>query len=292
MLSATGLYANTALKTLSPSVVPFSVRHPLWSDGAEKARFVELPPCSTIDTTDMDRWSVPVGTKFWKEFSVSGKRVETRLLHRFGPELGDFVFVAYQWDDTESDATSVPNGVEDANGTTHDIPAVWECLTCHTRLPERVLGFSAIQLSHTGAGWTMSSLSAAQKLSVPQPAGYRIPGNGTERAALGYLHGNCGHCHNATVWGETFQTPYDLRVGVGDTEVEDVGAYRTAVGVPVETFFAPGVTMRIAPGAPWSSCVFYRMNQRGNGEQMPPFGTEEVDPDGLAAVEKWILSLP
>jgi hypothetical protein len=291
-ISATGLYADTPSKTLASSVVAFTVKHPLWSDGAQKARFVDLPECATIDTSDMDDWSVPVGTKFWKEFSIAGRRVETRFVRRFGPGPDDFVFVAYQWDESETEAYPVPDGVPNANGTAHDVPATWECATCHTHSPQRILGFSAIQLSHQGPGWTMSSLSSAGKLSVPRAAGYVIPGDATTRAALGYLHGNCGHCHNATAAGEVFQSEYDLRVSVAATGVQDTGVYRTAVGVPVEEFFEPGVTSRIAPGAPWSSCIFFRMNQRGNGQQMPPFGTEAVDAAGVAAVESWILSLP
>ena len=49
----------------------------LWSDGAVKRRFIYLPPGTTIDTTNMDEWVFPVGTKFWKEFSVDGRKLRT-----------------------------------------------------------------------------------------------------------------------------------------------------------------------------------------------------------------------
>ena len=38
-----------------------------------------------IDGTDEMAWTFPVGTKFWKEFSVGGVRIETRLLEKRGP---------------------------------------------------------------------------------------------------------------------------------------------------------------------------------------------------------------
>src|SRR5690348_9989527 len=42
-LSATGLYQDFAARTLLPSVREFTPVHPLWSDSAQKRRFVQLP---------------------------------------------------------------------------------------------------------------------------------------------------------------------------------------------------------------------------------------------------------
>ncbi len=67
-LSQTGLYADFAARTLSPGVISFVPRYQLWSDGADKQRYLLLPPGSTIDTTEMDHWVFPIGTKAWKEF--------------------------------------------------------------------------------------------------------------------------------------------------------------------------------------------------------------------------------
>src|SRR4051794_31271455 len=66
-LSGTGLYQDWAQRTLAPEARPYVPAHPLWSDGAEERRFVALPRCLRIDTGDMDHWSFPVGTRFWKE---------------------------------------------------------------------------------------------------------------------------------------------------------------------------------------------------------------------------------
>ena len=37
---------------------------------------------------------------------MDGKRIETRLEHRFGPDPADFLFVSYAWNDAETEATS------------------------------------------------------------------------------------------------------------------------------------------------------------------------------------------
>jgi hypothetical protein len=68
-LSCTGLYADIATKTLAQGVRSYQPAVPLWSDGAQKARWIELPPGTQIDASDPSEWTFPVGTKVWKEFS-------------------------------------------------------------------------------------------------------------------------------------------------------------------------------------------------------------------------------
>lgn len=291
LLSATGLYQNIATKTLAAGVLPFTPLFPLWADGAEKRRWVHLPGCAKIDTGDMDRWSMPVGTKVWKMFIVGGARLETRYIHRYSAGPNDFVFQSYQWDAAATDATPVPiGGVKNANGTTHDIPGAWECAVCHGHAPERVLGLSALQLSHAGPGLTVASLSAAGRLTVPS-AGFFVPGDATARAALGYLHGNCAHCHNPSPSAVAFPTAYSLKLLTGAATVAQTDAVVTAVGVAPEKFVHPGITHRITAGDPTSSCVAYRMSVRGSNDAMPALGTKVVDPDGLAQVTAWISEL-
>ena len=290
-LAATGLYKSIAARTLSPGVLPFSPQFPLWSDGAVKRRWVHLPACDKIDTSDMNRWEMPVGIKLWKEFSVNGVPVETRYIHRWGPGPNDYVFQAYKWKEDATDATPVEiGGVKNANGTTHDIPGEWECVVCHGHAPERVLGLSAIQLSHAGPGLTIASLSAAGRLTVPS-AGFSVPGNPTARAALGYLHGNCAHCHNSSPNAVKFTRPYSLKLLTTATSVAQTDAFLTAVGVAPEKPAQPGITHRITAGDPTSSGVAYRMSVRGSTDAMPALGTEVVDADGLARVTAWISDL-
>jgi hypothetical protein len=48
---------------------------------------------------------------------------------------------------------------------------------------------------------------------------------------------------------------------------------------------------RIAAGDAAHSGIVGRMARRGEREQMPPLGTEELDPAGLVTVSSWIASL-
>lgn len=286
-LSETGLY--DASGQIAPWVQTFEPQYKLWSDGAEKLRYIYVPKCAQIDTSDMDHWNFPVGTRAWKQFTVNGTRVETRLIHKNGTGPADWIFVAYQWDDTDTDADAVPNGVIDAKGTTHDIPSTNDCVQCHGKLSERLLGFSAIQLTHTDGtitGASIQSLSDAGTLTVPAPNGFTIPGVAqSTRDAIGYLHANCGNCHNSS-----FAT-LDLRMRVltGQTTVADTDVYTTAVNVPTAQFNCS--CNRITPGDPSQSAIFQRMSSRVATTQMPPLGTEVADTNGIDIVSAWITDL-
>ncbi len=282
-LSATGLYTDGG--GLGPGVQPYAPGYALWSDGAEKERFLLLP-CAPIDTRDMDHWNLPPGTRAWKEFRVDGGRVETRLIARTGTGAGDFAFATYLWDGGE--AYRVTGGVQNAHGTSHDVPRDSYCTECHGLLTERLLGVSAVQLSHDGPGLTLAKLSSAGWLSVHDGGSYPVPGNASESAALGYLHANCGGCHNAT--GIHTITAFHLRVLAGERTVAQTGTVRTAVGKSTTLYFASGVGGRIVPGNPDASAVTHRMARR-DFRLMPPVGTEQVDQEGLGAVRAWIESL-
>src|SRR5690349_12770363 len=61
MLSSVGLYRDIASKELRPDLHPYEPRYALWSDGADKKRWLYLPPSAAIDTADPDHWQFPVG---------------------------------------------------------------------------------------------------------------------------------------------------------------------------------------------------------------------------------------
>lgn len=293
LLSETGLYKDIAGKELASIARPFAPQFRLWSDAADKERWVYLPECGPIDTSDMNDWALPVGTRLWKQFSVDGARIETRLIERTGEGAHDFIFAAYLWNEAETEAQRVPDGQPNAKGTTHDVPNEDACFRCHGShekgggRPSRALGLSAIQLSHDGDGLTLSELIDEGALSAPPTESFTAPGSDVERTALGYLHANCGHCHNDTPDGVP-QIDMNLWLDVEQTSVETTSAYLTAVGQPNAIFNDQHVTARIEPGDPEKSAVFYRMNERGNNAQMPPVGTEVTDAAGIAAVETWI----
>ena len=295
-LSETGLYDDIATKALSPAVVEFAPASVLWSDGAEKRRFIALPPGTQIDTSDMDHWRFPLGTRFFKQFAREGKLLETRLIvHRAdtGNTEADYWVGSFVWRDDESDADLAPAGKQDIRGTDHDAPAQTQCFTCHQGDKGRILGFSAMQLSKPGPGVTVKSFAASGLLSNPPPNGvdYPFPFAGTPAgAALAYMHANCGHCHNphGSSWPDTQMV---LRLDIADTDLATSGPVKSTVGVALQRWQKPGFTVRVSPGKPNESAVLFRANARGDRDQMPPIATEHVDANGIAALTTWIQSL-
>jgi mono/diheme cytochrome c family protein len=246
----------------------------------------------------MDDWQFPVGTRFFKEFSVAGERVETRIVERIGTGARDFAFASYLWNADETEATLVAEeGVANAKGTTHSIPSKVGCLRCHGSYaygggrPSRGLGFGAVQLAHSATDTSLDDLIAAERLSSPPTAEIVVPGDEATRAALGYLHANCANCHNPSK-DRVPQVDLDFWLGSTLASVEDSAAFITAVEQANVLFHDQHVSARIASGKPQESAVWYRMNQRGNNAQMPPLGTHTVDLEGVEKVRAWIEGLP
>ncbi len=293
-LGATGLYADIATKTVAPELVSFTPTWRLWTDGAVKRRWISLPPGATIDTSDPDRWVFPVGTRFFKEFAApDGTLLETRLVERIaatGDPARDHWLGAFAWRDDESDADFVPDGALDVRSTRHDVPSVDRCHTCHNGEAGRILGFSEVQLAGEGDGLRLADLVASERLSDP-PAGWSPgPADPVRDAGLGYMHANCGHCHNPQGSARP-DSDLDLRWRASDRDPTQAGAYRTAVGHPLFRFTSDALGGRAVPGDPDRSGLVYRMSRREDRVSMPPFGSEVVDDEGVAQVRAWIASL-
>jgi len=297
LLSQTGLY-QADMTTLADDVHPFTPEFPLWTDGAAKKRWISLPANTQVDTTDMDEWVFPVGTRLWKEFARDGVRVETRLIEK--QDSGAWRLVAYQWREDQKEADAVPNGVTNASGTEHDVPNVDACGTCHGERPDNVLGFSALQLSHEPINaedtkeLTLQRLIDADLLTAPPDGPFVVPGTDAERAFFGYVHGNCSHCHNPD--GAGFEkTGMDLGLKVAELEgpVQEFDVYLGLVNQPIGWVDGtrPDATVRVVPGSPETSALYQRFMTKGQPWSMPPLGTELLDPAGEAAIETFIQTL-
>src|SRR5262249_55882413 len=158
-LSETGLFVSVADHRPQPGLIPYSVNSPLWSDGAFKLRFIALPSLEPIDFSEADHWRFPEGTVLVKTFSLerqagnpaSRRRIETRLLSF---QRGEWVGYSYEWRDDQSDADLVSaRGVDrtlfiDAGAAgvqrrrTWHYPSRSECMVCHSRAANYVLGVS------------------------------------------------------------------------------------------------------------------------------------------------------
>ena len=304
-LRGTGLYADWDTKIVAAGHVPYSPQYALWTDGATKSRWLHLPPGAWIDGSNPDAWEFPVGTRVWKEFRFNGAPAETRFIER---TPAGWRYASYVWR-PDGTATLVPargilNSVEVRPGIRHAIPSRTDCTACHEAGPSRLLSLSALQLStdrdplapHAealpeGALTLQTLLERGLVRNLPQRFIDRAPRidapTPVSRAALGYLHGNCGMCHTGA--GEMaslgFVLHYTLQRQSGAAD-----ALSTSVGRPSRFVAAshPAVRERIAPGNPDASMLLARMASRHPVLQMPPLGTRVVDEDAVALLRRWI----
>jgi hypothetical protein len=114
----------------------------------------------------------------------------------------------------------------------------------------------------------------------------------TERAALGYLHANCGHCHSApteagaavpvdTVLAQSAVRPRASAESARRTLTEGSSRFRPHGGGEV-------LTRLVVPGRAAASVLPLRMRTRDPRVQMPPLGTALVDEAAVALIERWI----
>lgn len=297
-LSQTGLFAED-MTTLGEGVHFYAPQFQLWSDDAEKRRWIWLPPDAQIDTSDMDYWSFPTGTKLWKEFTRDGVRVETRLIEK--QPSGTWYTVAYLWRDDQTEADAVPDGMMNASGTEHDVPNSDQCWACHSQQPDKALGFSAIQLAHDPVDtndpneWTLDRLLDANLLTAPPAETLEFSAGWSEqaRATLGYLHANCGTCHNSEGSANS-TTGLDLWLKVADLSgsAEESSTYLDIVDVDItKQDVALEATKRIDPGSLENSAIYQRFLTKGQEWSMPPLGTEVTDPTGQQLFEQFIMGL-
>jgi len=307
-LRETGLYSDWATKTVAADTLSYSPQYPLWTDGAEKARYIRVPAGTWIDATLAEEWQFPVGTRLWKEFRFSGRRIETRYIERTAE---GWRYAAYAWTEDQADAPLAPErgtrSVEIRPGVRHAIPGRFDCRACHDGRTTPVLGFTALQLSpdrdpnalHAeapGPGDVDLALLVARGVVRNLPAALlktppRIPArNAGERAALGYLYGNCAMCHNTKGPLASLGLSFDYASGDGR---RDAAAIRTAVARPSQFTVpgeAPGHSERIRPGDPDRSALAVRIASRNAVLQMPPLGTQLVDEDAVRLVRQWIAN--
>jgi hypothetical protein len=288
-LQETGLYSDFATLQVDPRHLTFSPQYPLWTDGASKRRWISLPAGSAIDASDADAWVFPVGTRLWKEFSFNGKRVETRYMER-RPD-GQWLYAAYAWSPDGRDTQLVSergrrNAYPLAEGRAHAIPGMNDCKACHQGGRSEVLGFSALQLSPLrDPGAPHADVSSGTDLLTLAENGL-LSASAAERAALGYLHGNCGHCHNEQ--GTLGNLGLFLRQ---TSDAAALSAIASTLSQPIRkppAGLTPDAIMRIEPRDPDRSALLQRMASRSPALQMPPLGTELVDHAAVDLIRRWI----
>jgi uncharacterized repeat protein (TIGR03806 family) len=301
------------LADLTPSddVMGYTVNTPLFSNYAEKSRFVKFPPGGYAVYNDSVAFDFPIGTILIKNFYYlvdfrkpeKGKRIlETRLLINL--ENGWEAW-PYLWNDEQTEAFYDPAGetksiaYTDKSGkkitTNYMVPNKNQCKGCHIRGKEmKPIGLTARQMNgdflyregkkNQLVYWQERGfLQSDQDLSnAPRLAVWNNPSTGdVNLRARAYLDANCGHCHSRLGPASTS----GLFLDIHEKDPAHLGVNKSPVAAGRG---AGNLQFDIVPGQPNHSILVFRMKTNDPAIAMPEIGREQVDQEGVALIEEWI----
>jgi uncharacterized repeat protein (TIGR03806 family) len=298
-LSEFGFFQDMRAQDPSARVYPYALNTPLWSDGAEKLRYIYLPDGAKL-TADGAKDSggllqFPVGAAIIKTFAFgegdARRLIETRvLLHR----ADGWVALPYRWNAEQTEATlALAGGRVDlvtpaGEAISYAIPNKNQCKTCHS-IDNKVvpIGPKARNLS---AAWLGQMVKRGALDRMPDGAGTlpvwaaRKAADPAEPLARAYLDVNCAHCHQPG--GGASNSGLDLRREQRDPHAFGIGKRPVAAGRGAGEY-----EFSIVAGHPDSSILLYRMDSAAPGIAMPELGKASVDKDGVAVVRRWIAEM-
>lgn len=300
LLSSFGLFNGSADKP-SAALLPYDLRTPLFTDYAEKQRYLYLPKGKTYAVGPDGRLAFPVGSALVKSFGyhdASGRLniIETRLLlHR----AEGWVALPYVWKADGSDAelklggTRKPVDFTKPDGTkmaiSYAVPNKNQCKQCHST-KDSVMPVGPVwhNLSFANAKLRTAFEKRGNMPATARPseAKWDDAKSGTvEARALAYLRVNCGHCHKPTGSASNSGLFYDDHER--NSAALGIGKRPVAAGRGSGNF-----EFVIEPGYPERSILIYRMKSTDPGIAMPELGRATAHDEGVKLLEAWIKSLP
>jgi uncharacterized repeat protein (TIGR03806 family) len=300
------------LAELKPAhgVIPYEVNTALFSNYAEKLRFIKLPEGTQAQYNDTSSLGFPVGTVLIKNFyypvdfrnASKGKNIlETRVLVH---QSEGWQAYPYIWNSEQSEAYYDPAGETrtvsfiNKNGkkitTPYVIPNKNQCKGCHTQNNKFVpIGTSARQLNReVNFEGKQNQLEYWKALGILRdiPAPSSIPRlavwddektGSLDSRARAYLDANCGHCHSRSGPANTS----GLFLDIFEKNSTHLGVNKPPVAAGRG---AGNLQFDIKAGEPQHSILLYRMNTTDPAIAMPEIGREQIHAEGVKLIEEWI----
>ncbi len=293
-LSEYGFFTDGARQVPGAGVTPYALNTPLWSDGADKLRFIYLPEGTRLEADGEGLLQFPVGAAIIKTFAfgegADRRLIETRLLlHR----ADGWLALPYRWNDAQTDASlALAGGRIDlttpaGEAISYAIPNKNQCKSCHGKdgavipIGPKARNLSADWLADMGRkGWLAGDISGGDRLPdwAAHATGPAAP------LARAYLDVNCAHCHQPG--GGASNSGLDLRWEQDDPHALGILKRPVAAGRG-----AGGHDFSVLPGQPDKSILLYRMDSAEPGIAMPELGKSSIDREGGAVVRRWILEM-
>ena len=303
------------LSELQPvaTVIPYDINSVLFSNYAEKLRFIKLPDGLKADYISEGVLDFPKGTIIIKNFyyendfrkPVKGRRIlETRLLVN---EESRWAAYPYVWNEEQTEAFyDVAGDIKKVSYTSatgkqinidYIIPNKNQCKGCHIRGDKMLpIGPTAIQLNrdYGYASGKQNQLSYWQqhgllnKLpalnTIDKMPGIDDKSQSVESRARAYLDVNCGTCHHPEGPANTS----GLFLHYDQDPTVELGIMKS----PVAAGRGAGKNLYdIVPGKPHKSILSFRMQTNDPGIAMPELGREQVHKEGVKLIKEWIKQM-
>jgi len=313
LLSEFGFFDDLPKQQPAPGVVPFRLATPLFSDGAEKFRFVHVPDGQPARYDPAEAFDFPVGTALVKTFAFPAdyrkpdeklRLIETRVLLRHADGWQAW---AYLWNDEQTDAALKIAGAKVAVATIaadgaplafdYSVPNKNQCKACHafngaiTPLGPKARNLNADYPYPDGvenqiAHWTAAGLlvGAPDAAALPAATDWRDAAAPLDTRARIWLDVNCAHCHRA----EGPASNSGLFLTFGESEPVKYGVMKRPAAAGRGT---GGREFDIVPGEPERSILLHRVESTEPGVMMPELGRYIGDPEAVRLLTEWIASL-
>lgn len=308
-LDAYRLFTDDRGRAPNAGLTPYGLNTPLFSDYADKHRFVFLPPGAKVSYRAEGAFAFPVGATLVKTFAYpaggGGERfIETRLLIR---RAKGWAALTYVWNAEQTEAVLKRAGARldvaftNAAGSevafSYAVPNVNQCKECHA-VDEALspIGPKARNLNgdfayldgpeNQLARWTRAGLLEG----APAPAAAPVTPRWDDAAlpvadrARAYLDANCAHCHSPA--GIAGNSGLYLNLETTNPVAQGIGKRPVAAGRG-----AADLEFDIVPGDPDRSILVHRMASTEPGVMMPELSRSLVHAEGLALVRAYVAGL-
>jgi parallel beta-helix repeat protein len=306
--------ANNPLANPNGGGIIYDLNTPLFTDYANKYRFVFVPEGTQAAYRSTEVFDFPVGTIIAKTFTIQADLrdnssaqniIETRLLIR---RKDGWVALPYIWDQGKIDAAlTVTGGTQnvswiDINGvqqsTNYVIPNTNNCANCHGEAELIPIGPKARSLNKEYAyesdtanqldHWTEQGIllgAPSDKSSIDTIPLWNDTTASLDDRARGYLDINCAHCHQP-------------EIGAADTSGLYLEYYRP-FGAPVGECKPPvaagegagDLDYDIVPGNAAASIMDFRMDSNEPQVRMPEIGRSVIHTEGVQLIRDWINAM-
>ncbi len=290
-------------------LIPYDLISPLFSDYAQKTRFIKVPKDSVINYQETEILDFPIGTVLIKNFHYSeaqlgeARIIETRLLVH---ESDAWKALSYVWNEEQNEAfrslsgASIPLELNGKKGQkiafNYSVPNEVQCKSCHEYQGKMSpIGPKARQLNHKFAygfkyenqlaHWEelglLQGLPAVDK--VPNMVNYFELREDLDLRARAYLDINCAHCHRR----EGPAKNSGLYLTYQEQDAYKIGWNKPPVAAGRGS---GGMQYALVAGEPEKSILYHRMASLDPGVMMPELGRKLNHEQGLDLIYQWIKS--